>query len=251
MSGWQLKIPEEIELLRAAGKIVYGALEEIAKAAVPGVTTAELDRIGETYIRDCGAEPAFLGYQGFPASVCISIDDEVVHGIPGERRLEEGMIVSCDVGSLLNGYYGDSARTIAVGAVSAADQRLMETTQEALFKGIEQARIDNHLFDISSAIQRHAEGAGYSVVRDLVGHGIGKSMHEEPQVPNYGTPGGGPKLVEGLVIAIEPMVNIGSAAVRVETDRWTVKTEDGQKSAHFEHTVAITKNGPQILTTKG
>lgn len=251
MAGWHLKTPEEIELLRAAGRIVFGALEELTKAVKPGITTAELDKIGEMYIRDNGAEPAFLGYQGFPASVCVSIDDEVVHGIPGARRLEEGMIVSFDVGSLLAGYYGDAARTVAVGSISATDQRLIDTTRDALYKGIEQARIGRHLFDISAAIQRHAEKAGYSVVRDLVGHGIGRQMHEEPQVPNYGTPGGGPELVEGLVIAIEPMVNLGSSAVHWAKDKWTVKTKDGAKSAHFEHTIAVTANGPEILTAEG
>lgn len=251
MHSWHLKTPEEIEVLRAAGKIVVGALEELAKAAVPGITTVELNRIGEIYIRDCGAEPAFLGYQGFPASVCISIDDEVVHGIPGDRRLTEGMIVSFDVGSKLQGYYGDSALTVGIGKVAVEDQRLIETTKEALHKGIEQARPGNRLYDISAAIQRHAEGAGFSVVRDLVGHGIGKRMHEEPQVPNYGTAGGGPELVEGLVIAIEPMVNAGKSAVEVDADRWTVRTRDGRKSAHFEHMIAVTKNGPMILTAKG
>jgi methionyl aminopeptidase len=251
MAGWHLKTPEEIELLRAAGRIVFGALEELTKAVRPGITTAELDKIGEMYIRDNGAEPAFLGYQGFPASVCVSIDDEVVHGIPGARRLEEGMIVSFDVGSVLAGYYGDAARTVAVGSISTTDQQLIDTTREALYKGIEQARIGRHLFDISAAIQRHAEKAGYSVVRDLVGHGIGKQMHEEPQVPNYGTPGGGPELVEGLVIAIEPMVNLGSSAVHWAKDKWTVKTKDGAKSAHFEHTIAVTANGPEILTAEG
>jgi len=251
MGGWHLKTPEEIELMRAASQIVFNALEEIEKAVAPGITTAELDKIGETCIRDCGAEPAFLGYQGFPASVCVSIDDEVVHGIPGSRQLTEGMIVSFDVGARLNGYYGDSARTVAVGEVSAEDRRLITITREALFKGIEQAKIGRRLYDISAAIQGHAEQAEYSVVRDLVGHGIGKSMHEEPQVPNYGTLGGGPALVEGLVIAIEPMINAGGGAVRWAPDRWTVKTKDGSKSAHFEHTVAVTKNGPDILTAKG
>ena len=251
MAAWHLKTLEEIELLRAAGRIVHGALEEITRAVVPGITTAELDKIGETYIRDCGAQPAFLGYQGFPASVCVSIDDEVVHGIPGKRRLEEGMIVSFDVGSILDGYYGDAALTVAVGEVASADRRLIDTTREALYKGIGQAQVGQRLFDISAAIQRHAEQAGYSVVRDLVGHGIGRQMHEEPQVPNYGTPGGGPVLVEGLVIAIEPMVNRGSGAVLWAEDKWTVKTKDGSKSAHFEHTIAITADGPEILTAEG
>ena len=251
MSGWHVKTPAEIEIQRAAGMIVFQALEEIAKAVAPGITTAELNRIGETYIRDCGAEPAFLGYRGFPASVCISIDDEVVHGIPGPRRLEEGMVVSFDIGAKLDGFYGDSARTVAVGRIAEEDRRLIEVTREALAKGIAQAWPGRRLFDISTAIQRHAEQAGYSVVRDLVGHGIGRKMHEEPKVPNYGTPGGGPELQEGLVIAIEPMVNAGGSAVRVAADRWTVRTEDGSKSAHFEHTVAITRQGPDILTAKG
>lgn len=237
--------------MRAAGQIVFGTLEEIEKAVVPGITTVELDKIGETYIRDCGAEPAFLGYQGFPASVCISIDDEVVHGIPGKQRLEEGMIVSFDVGSKLNGFFGDSARTVGVGEVSPSDRRLMDTAREALYRGIEQAQIGRKLFDISAAIQRHAEQAGFSVVRDLVGHGIGRQMHEEPQVPNYGTPHGGPELAEGLVIAIEPMVNAGESSVFWAADKWTVKTKDGSKSAHFEHTVALTAHGPDILTVKG
>ncbi len=248
MAGWRLKTVEEIEILRQAGAIVFGALEEIEKAVVPGVTTAELNRIGETYIRDHNAEPAFLGYQGFPASVCVSIDDEVVHGIPGERRLEEGMLVSFDIGSIYEGFYGDSARTVGVGTVDPADQRLLDTTREALYRGIEQARVGNHLFDISAAIQGHAEQNGFAVVRELVGHGIGRNMHEEPQVPNYGTPGGGPELPAGLVIAIEPMLNAGRSDVFWAEDKWTVKTKDGTKSAHFEHSLAVTNEGPVILT---
>ncbi len=248
MAGWRLKSAEDIDIIRQAGAIVFGALEEIEKAVQPGVTTAELNRIGETYIRDQGAEPAFLGYQGFPASVCVSIDDEVVHGIPGDRRLEEGMLVSFDIGSIYRGFYGDSARTVGVGTIDQAGQRLLDTTREALYHGIEQARVGNHLFDISAAIQRHAEDNGFSVVRELVGHGIGRSMHEEPQVPNYGTTGGGPELLAGLVIAIEPMLNAGRSEVFWAEDKWTVKTRDGGKSAHFEHTIAITDEGPVILT---
>jgi methionyl aminopeptidase len=215
----------------------------------PGVTTGELDALAEDAIRAAGAVPAFKGYHGFPKTLCTSVDGQVVHGIPGRRVLRDGEILSVDCGAIVDGYYGDSAMTFAVGTVSAEAQRLMDVTRESLEAGIGQCVPGRRLYDVSSAVQAVAESAGFSVVREYVGHGIGRSMHEDPQVPNYGKPGTGPVLKPGMVLAIEPMINAGSADVRSLDDGWTVVTVDGSLSAHFEHTVAITANGPMVLTT--
>ena len=242
------KSPAEIEKLRKAGKIVAEILDLLSENVRPGVTTKELDDLAAEFFAKSKASAAFLGYQGFPANICVSVDDEVVHGIPGDKVLETGQIVSVDVGSIVEGYYGDSARTFAVGEIDDKAQNLLDVTKESLFKGIEACITNNYLGDISAAIQTFSENEGYSVVRDLVGHGIGTRMHEEPQVPNFGEQGTGIKLKEGLVIAIEPMINAGGHQVKVRPDGWTIVTSDGSLSAHFEHTVAITSNGPEILT---
>jgi len=234
--------------MRRAGSIVAGALDMVGQEMKPGMTTAQLDALIEEYIRSAGAVPAFKGYQGFPASACISVDDEVVHGIPGKRRIKEGEIVSVDVGSIVEGFHGDSARTFAVGEVSESKQRLMDCTYQSLLSGIDKARKGNRLGQVSTAVQKVAEAQGYGVVRRLVGHGIGRELWEEPQVPNFGSPSDGPVLQTGMVVAIEPMVNMGTYEVRTLPDGWTVVTADGQPSAHFEHTVAITDKGPDILT---
>lgn len=245
-----LKSVREIERMRASGRIVAEVLEAMAGTVKPGVTTAELDELAEAIIRSHpGARPAFKGYGGFPASICASVNDEVVHGIPSrQRRLEPGDIIGIDVGVLLDGYHADAARTFAVGDVSQGARELLDVTRAALEAGIEAARPGGYLGDISSAIQRVAERSGFSVVRDLVGHGIGQHLHEDPQVPNFGAPGRGLALETGLVIAIEPMVNCGSSTVRTLDDAWTIVTADGTLSAHFEHTVAIMDEGPEILT---
>jgi len=248
MSSIPLKSSSEIETMRRAGSVVFGALELAEREAKPGMTTAELDRLIEDYIRSQGALPAFKGYQGFPASACISIDDEVVHGIPGKRVIREGDIVSIDVGSIIDEYFGDSARTIAVGEVSKEKQLLMERTRSSLEAAIDKARKGNKLGKISAAVQLVAESAGYGVVRQLVGHGIGRQMHEEPQVPNFGSPDEGPVLQPGMVLAIEPMINMGTYDVKTLPDGWTVVTSDGLPSAHYEHTVAITEGEPDILS---
>jgi len=244
----QHKSSRQIEQLRIAGRVVAEILDLISENIRPGVTTAELDRLAAEQFKRLKAKPAFLGYQGFPANICVSVDDEVVHGIPGSRKLVEGQIVSVDIGSIVDGYYGDSARTFPVGEISDEAKRLLDVTAKSLHKGIEKCVVGNHLGDLSAAIQSYVEGEGFSVVRDLVGHGIGRKMHEEPQVPNFGEAGTGIELKEGLVIAIEPMINAGKYDVRVLADGWTVVTADGSLSAHFEHTVAITPNGPEILT---
>ena len=244
----RLKTKDEIEIMRRAGAIVAGALDMVGREIKPGMTTAQLDALVEDYIRAAGAIPAFKGYQGFPASACISIDDEVVHGIPGKRRIKEGEIVSIDVGSIVDGFHGDSARTYPVGEISASKQQLMECTYQSLMNGIDKARKGNRLGQVSTAVQQVAEAQGYGVVRRLVGHGIGRELWEEPQVPNFGSPSDGPVLQSGMVVAIEPMVNMGTYEVRTMPDGWTVVTADGQPSAHFEHTVAITDKGPDILT---
>ncbi len=243
-----LKTPEEIEIMRRAGQVVAKTLDMVAKVIKPGMTTAKLDRLIEDFIRSLGAEPGFKGYQGFPASACISIDDEVVHGIPGKRVIREGEIVSVDVGSIVDGFYGDSARTYAVGEISKEKARLLEITKKSLEAGIDKAKKGNKLGQISAAVQEVAEGAGFGVVRELVGHGIGRNMHEDPQVPNYGSPETGPVLKPGMVLAIEPMINMGTYQVKTLPDGWTVVTADGQPSAHFEHTIAIGENGTTILT---
>lgn len=243
-----LKSREEIEKIRKACRLVAQALERLRAAIRPGVTTEELDRVAEDFIRRHGGLPAFKGYRGYPKSLCVSVNEEVVHGIPGDRRLKEGDIVSLDLGVIMDGYYGDAAITVPVGRVSELAQRLLKVTEEALYRGIEQARPGNRLTDISHAIQRHVEAAGFSVVRDFVGHGIGRELHEDPQVPNFGPPNQGPRLRPGMVLAIEPMVNAGTWRVKILENQWTVVTADGELSAHFEHTVAVTEDGPEILT---
>ena len=243
-----LKTEQEIKYMRDAGKIVGQTLLELKKAIVPGVTTFELDRIADQYIRRAGAIPAFKGYGGFPANICTSINEQVVHGIPSSRQLKDGDIISIDVGTKLNRYYGDAATTVPVGDVDADILKLLSVTEQALNKGIEQAVKGNRLSDISHAVQLHAESCGYGVVRDYVGHGIGQRMHEDPQIPNYGPPGRGPLLKNGMTLAIEPMINLGSPDVEVLTDDWTVVTADGKVSAHYEHTVAVTDGEPLILT---
>lgn len=243
-----LKTPEEIEIMRQAGRLVAMTLDMVEQEIAPGLTTEQLDLLIEDFIRSHGAIPAFKNYQGYPASACISIDDEVVHGIPGRRVIREGEIVSVDVGTIVDKFYGDSARTFPIGAVSPEKTRLMEQTKSALMAGIDKARKGNRLGQVSAAVQMVAESRGYGVVRQLVGHGIGRKMHEEPQVPNFGSPSEGPVLKTGMVLAIEPMINMGTYDVKTMPDGWTVVTADGMPSAHFEHTVAITDNGPDILT---
>ena len=239
----------ELERMREAGRLVGEVLTELSAAVAPGVTTGDLDAMAEKRIRQAGATPAFKGYHGYPATICASVNDEVIHGIPSQRRiLKDGDILSLDMGVVLDGYYGDSAITVPVGAISESAQRLLKVTEEALELAIEKVRLGNRLGDVSATVQQFAENNGYSVVREFVGHGIGKSMHEEPQVPNFGQPGHGPLLKEGMVFAIEPMVNAGGPAVRVLADNWTAVTVDGQLSAHFEHMVAVTHNGPDVLT---
>lgn len=244
------KTKDEIEKMRVAGQLVAAVLVELEELVVPGISTGELDRIAEAAIRRQGAIPSFKGYRGYPASACISINEQVVHGIPGPVILKDGDIVGIDLGAIVDGWQGDSAITLPVGKVSPAAQRLMNVTREALFAGIAQARVGNHLGDISHAIQQYAESRGFSVVRDLVGHGIGRSMHEDPQVPNFGKAGKGPLLEEGVTLAIEPMLNAGGYQVETLADGWTMVTRDRSLSAHFEHTVAITEAGPDILTLR-
>ncbi len=244
-----IKSLQEIELMRQAGRIVAGTLQELAGAVRPGITTIQLDTLARQYIQKSGARPAFLGYHGFPATICTSLNEEVVHGIPGLRRLKAGDIISIDVGVFYKGYYGDAAATFPVGEVSPLAKRLLEVTRESLYKGIEKAYPGNRLYDISAAIQTYVESRGFSVVRSYVGHGIGSEMHEEPQVPNFGLPGKGPLLEAGMVLAIEPMVNAGTWEVETLSDDWTVVTKDRNLSAHFEHTVAIMQDGPEILTS--
>jgi len=243
-----IKNSREIELLRRSAQIVAESLLLADSRIRPGVRTIDLDKEIAGYIRSKGARPAFKGFHGYPANICVSINDQVVHGIPGLRVLREGDIVSVDIGVELNGYYGDAARTFAVGKVSPENEKLMRITRESLYKGIEAAKEGNRLYDIGYAIQTHVENAGFSVVRDLVGHGIGKKMHEEPQIPNYGEPNRGPRLKAGMVLAIEPMVNMGDYDVYTKDDQWTVVTRDGLPSAHYEHDVVITKNGAEILS---
>ena len=242
------KTPAEIEKLRAAGRVVAEVLDLISENVKPGVTTKKLDDLAAAYFKKRNAKAAFLGYQGFPANICVSIDNEVVHGIPGDRKLAEGQIVSVDVGSIVDGYYGDSARSFPVGEIDKEAARLLDVTRESLDQGIRACATGNRLGDLSAAIQSYAESNGFSVVRDLVGHGIGTRMHEDPQVPNFGEAGTGIELKEGLVLAIEPMINAGKYQVRMLSDGWTIVTDDGSLSAHFEHTVAVTSNGPEILT---
>lgn len=243
-----LKGRREIELMRRAGRVVAEALAELERRIAPGVTTLELNRIAEEVLERRGAIPAFKGYRGFPASICTSINEEVVHGIPSLKKLSEGDIISIDIGAVINGYYGDAAATFPVGVVDEEKQRLLKVTREALWQGINCAVVGSRLSDISYAIQSYVEKNGFSVVRDYVGHGIGQQMHEDPQVPNFGSPGHGPRLRPGMTLAIEPMVNAGTHQVVTLADGWTVVTLDGRPSAHFEHTVAVTENGPEVLT---
>jgi len=238
----------EIEKMGQAGQIVAHVLERLSEMVGVGVTTRDLDGEAERMIRDAGAIPTFKGYNGFPASICTSVNDEVVHGIPSNRRLREGDIVGIDCGATYLGYVGDAAVSVAVGRVSEDVARLMKATRESLFAAISKCRVGNRLGDVCNAVQSYVEPLGYSVVRNYCGHGVGRAMHEEPQVPNYGKPGSGPVLREGWVIAIEPMINLGREDVKVLSDGWTVVTKDGRPSAHYEHTVAITENGPRILT---
>ena len=244
-----LKTGRELQIMREACRISAGALKLIGSAVEPGVTTAELDRLAEQYILKQGAKPNFKNYQGYPATACISINNEVIHGIPSEKRkLVNGDIVSVDLGAEFNGYHGDNAATFAVGDVSDEAKRLMDTTRESLYEGIKAACAGSRIGDISYAIQRYVEARGYSVVRQFVGHGIGTHLHEAPEVPNFGAAGRGIRLLPGMTLAIEPMVNVGNYDVKVMPDGWTVLTRDGSLSAHFEHTIAITSDGPQIMT---
>jgi methionyl aminopeptidase len=243
-----IRSSREVALIRAASRIVAEVLAEAAEWVKPGVSTGELDRRAEELIRSRGATPSFKGYLGYPASICVAINEQVVHGIPGDRVLVEGDIVGIDVGAYKNGYHGDAARTFAVGEVGPESRRLMEVGAESLRRAIGAARVGNYLGDIGYAVQSYCEKAGYSVVRDLVGHGIGERLHEEPQVPNYGRRGTGMPLVAGMVLAIEPMVNAGDWRVVTLADQWTVVTADRSLSVHFENTVAVTENGPEILT---
>lgn len=243
-----VKSPREIEMMRIAGRIVAETLELMRESIRPGITTLELDTIAEAHIRKCGGIPAFKGYNGFPASICSSINEQVVHGIPGSTTLKDGDIIGIDIGAVYEGYYGDAARSFGIGNVDDEVRKLLRVTEESFFAGIEYAVEGNRLSDISNRIQKHVEANGFSVVRDFVGHGIGSSMHEEPQIPNYGPPNKGPRLVAGMALAIEPMVNLGRYAVKVLKDGWTVVTADGKPSAHYENTIVITKDKPEILT---
>jgi methionyl aminopeptidase len=241
----------ELERMREAGRLVGEVLTELTAKVAPGVSTAELDELAEKRIKQAGATPAFKGYHGYPATICASINDEVIHGIPSGRRvLAEGDIISLDVGASLDGYFGDSAVTLPVGHVSEQAATLLRVTEESLYLAIERVRPGSRVSDIGHAVQKHVEAFGFSVVREFVGHGIGVRMHEEPQVPNYGEPGHGPRLAEGMVLAIEPMVNAGKPAVKVLADGWTAVTRDTSLSAHFEHTVAVTAGEPWILTAR-
>ncbi|GAA2128045.1 type I methionyl aminopeptidase [Nocardioides bigeumensis] len=251
--GIEIKKPEQIAAMRRAGLVVGGALEVLRAAVRPGVSTAELDGIAEDHIRSAGATPSFLGYHGFPGSICASVNDEVVHGIPGERVLAEGDVVSLDCGAIVDGWHGDAAVTVAVGAVPAEVTELMRVTEEALWHGIAAARLGGRVTDISHAVEKHVRshaghGRSFGILEDYVGHGIGSAMHQPPNVPNYGAAGRGPKLVQGLALAVEPMVTLGSPDVEVLDDDWTVVTADGSWAAHFEHTFTLTPDGAWVLT---
>ncbi len=244
------KTEEEIELLRENNQLVSKTLAEVGKHIRPGVTTLELDRLAEEFIRDHGAVPAFLGYNGFPNTLCVAVNEQVVHGIPSDKTvLKEGDVISVDCGTIMKGFCGDSAYTFAVGEIVPDVRKLLDVTKEALYRGVAQVRAGNRIGDISNAVQEHAEKNGFSVVRELVGHGLGRVMHESPEVPNYGARGRGPLLKEGLVICIEPMINQGSRQVVFEKDGWTVRTRDRKPSAHFEFAVAVTRQGADVLTT--
>jgi methionyl aminopeptidase len=243
-----LKTPSELAVMRRASQTAATALQAVVQAVRPGVTTRELDKIAEDRIRAEGGVPSFLGYRGYPASLCVSVNDEVVHGIPGRRRLKEGEIVSLDLGAIVEGFHGDLAVTVAVGRIAEGLKRLLRVTEDALEEGIRAVRPGGHLGDVSAAIQKYAERQGFSVVRDFAGHGVGRRLHEDPQVPNFGRPGNGILLRPGMTLAIEPMVNAGASDVTVDPDGWTVRTRDHKPSAHFEHTVAVTEAGADVLT---
>lgn len=238
----------EIEKMRRAGLIVAETLHDLRKMVEPGISTRDLDVYAEKKIRSAGAYPTFKGYKGFPASICTSVNDEVVHGIPSDRKLREGDIIKIDCGATLDGYVGDAAISVGVGAVLPELEELIQATRESLFRAVEKMVPGNRLYDVSYAVQEYVEERGYSVVREFCGHGIGQRMHEDPQVPNYGRPGTGPKLKEGWVLAVEPMVNAGTHEVKILADGWTVKTKDGKASSHFEHTIAVAEEGPIVLT---
>jgi methionyl aminopeptidase len=245
----EIKAPEQLELMRAAGLVVAGALDAVVAALRPGMTTGDLDAVARAYIADHGATPSFLGYHGFPAVICTSVNEQIVHGIPGDQVIHDGDLVSVDCGAIVSGWHGDAARTVAVGAVSAAEQELLAVTEDALWQGLAAARVGARLSDLGHAVESAIRSrGGYGIVEEYVGHGIGTAMHMEPSVPNYGSPGKGPTLVAGMALAIEPMVNLGSRHTRLMDDGWTVVTADGARSAHFEHTVAITDAGPWVLT---
>ena len=243
-----IRTDREIDLIAASCQIVADTLEMLSEHIQPGVNIIDLDKLAEEFIISRGARPAFKGYMGFPATLCVSVDDEVVHGIPNKRYLEEGQIVGIDCGAEKDGYYGDHAITFSVGNISNSRKKLMDTTKDCLMRGISEAKPGNYVSDIGFAIQSHAEKNGYSVVRELVGHGIGSDLHEEPQIPNYGQPKQGYKLSEGMCIAIEPMINMGNKDIKTDADGWTIRTLDGEVSAHFEHTIAITSEGPRVLS---
>jgi methionyl aminopeptidase len=245
-----IKSQREIEIMRRSGKITAKTLTALMAAAKPGMTTGQLDKLAEESIRSMGGVPTFIGYNGYPSSICASVNDEVVHGMPGERVLQNGDVLSIDIGTTLEGYVSDSAITIPIGQVSEAAKRLLKVTQECLMLGIAEMTVGKHVGDIGYAVQQHAESHGYGVVRALVGHGVGRKMHEDPQVPNYGIIGEGPQLRAGLVLAVEPMITEGTFEVETLEDGWTVVTEDGKLAAHFEHTIAVTDQGPKILTLR-
>ena len=246
----RIRSKKEIELIATSCQIVSDTLDMLSDHVKPGVKINDLDKMAEKFIINCGARPAFKGYMGFPATLCVSVDDEVVHGIPNDRILNEGQIVGIDCGAEKDGYFGDHARTFSVGKITNDKQKLMDITHKSLMLGIAEASPDNFVSDIGYAIQSYVEKYGYSVVRELVGHGIGTELHEEPQIPNYGEPKQGYRLREGMCIAIEPMINLGSKEIKTDSDGWTIRTLDGQVSAHFEHTIAITSNGPKILSQR-
>lgn len=243
-----LKNPQEIEKMRKAGRVVASTLEALKAAAQVGMTTGDLDELARQKIAEVGAIPSFKGYHGFPGHICASVNEEVVHGIPGNRVLKEGDILSVDLGAIVEGYHGDSAITFPIGSISSEIQLLLQVTEESLYKGIQAAIVGNRLGDVSNAIQTYVDSYRFGIVREFVGHGIGSQMHEDPKIPNYGPPHQGPLLKAGMTLAIEPMVNLGTPDVRILDDQWTVVTRDGKPSAHFEHTILITENGPEILT---
>jgi len=245
-----LKTPDEIAVMAQASRVVAETLQILKKSVRPGITTDELDRLAEEEIRSRGAKPAFKGYRSYPKTLCASVNEQVVHGIPSKRVLKEGDIIGLDLGAIVGGFYGDSAITVAVGQVTEQNARLVQVTEEAMYLGIKQAVMGHRLSDISHAVQQHVESVGYAVVTEFVGHGIGRQLHEEPQVPNYGKPGQGPRFQAGMVLAIEPMVNMGGAAVKVLEDRWTAVKVDGSFSAHFEHTIVIEASGPPRILSQ-